>query len=409
MQVADVLIVGGGPAGSSCAWRLRRAGLSVVVWDRQAFPRDKVCAGWITPQVLTALALSPDEYAAHDRTLQAIKGFRVSRIGDADTQVLYDKPMSFGIRRCEFDDYLLQRSGATLRLGGAVRSIARRRDAWVVNDSVQARVLVGAGGHFCPVARYLGAGLGKAEPIVAAQETEFEMSAAQRRSCRVEPDIPEVFFTRDLKGYGWVVRKGTFINIGLGRQDTLKIGDHVADFLARLAARGKIPADIPARLRGHPYLLYDQAPRPLTAEGALLIGDAAGLAYPRSGEGIRPAIESGLLAAETILAAAGQYDYAHLAVYERLLVGRLGPRRRRWGITDLLPQWIAAALAGRLLGSAWFARHVVLDRWFFHRHDAALQPGCGPARGLTAPPDNAFPTRLRLRFTSAKSSSARLP
>ncbi len=409
MQVADVLIVGGGPAGSSCAGRLRRAGLDVIVWDRQAFPRDKVCAGWITPQVLTALALDPDEYAAQNRTFQPVKGFRVSRIGDAETEVLYDKPMSFGIRRCEFDDYLLQRSGARLRLGEAVRRIVRTGGTWVVNDSVQARMLVGAGGHFCPVARHLGAGLGKAEPIVAAQETEFEMSAAQRRSCRVEADVPEIFFTRDLKGYGWVVRKGTFINIGLGRQDTLKIGDHVADFLARLTARGKIPADVPAKLRGHPYLLYDQAPRPLTAEGALLIGDAAGLAYPRSGEGIRPAIESGLLAAETILAAAGQYDHAHLAVYERLVVGRLGPRRRRWGLTDLLPQWIAGALAGHLLGTAWFARHVVLDRWFFHRYEAALQVGCGPAGRLAVPADHAFPTRVRLRFMSAKSNSARLP
>ena len=55
MERCDVLVVGGGPAGSSCAWRLRRAGLDVVVLDRKAFPRDKVCAGWITPQVARAL------------------------------------------------------------------------------------------------------------------------------------------------------------------------------------------------------------------------------------------------------------------------------------------------------------------------------------------------------------------
>ena len=65
----DVIIVGGGPAGSSCARELVRAGLSVAVADRAAFPRDKPCAGWITPDVVTALGLDLADYArAH--TLQ---------------------------------------------------------------------------------------------------------------------------------------------------------------------------------------------------------------------------------------------------------------------------------------------------------------------------------------------------
>ena len=57
METCDVLIVGGGPAGSSCAWGLRYAGLDVLVVDRKAFPRDKVCAGWITPQVVQSLTI----------------------------------------------------------------------------------------------------------------------------------------------------------------------------------------------------------------------------------------------------------------------------------------------------------------------------------------------------------------
>jgi flavin-dependent dehydrogenase len=57
METCDVLIAGGGPAGSTCAWRLQQAGLDVVVMDRATFPRDKVCAGWITPQVLADVGL----------------------------------------------------------------------------------------------------------------------------------------------------------------------------------------------------------------------------------------------------------------------------------------------------------------------------------------------------------------
>jgi len=59
MTTCDVLIVGGGPAGSSCAWRLAKAGLDVLVLDRARFPRDKVCAGWVTPAGPRARKVDP--------------------------------------------------------------------------------------------------------------------------------------------------------------------------------------------------------------------------------------------------------------------------------------------------------------------------------------------------------------
>ena len=73
MDQCDVLIVGGGPAGSSCAWRLRNSGLKVAILDRQRFPRDKVCGGWITPAVFDELAIDPAQYA-RGRVLQPITG-----------------------------------------------------------------------------------------------------------------------------------------------------------------------------------------------------------------------------------------------------------------------------------------------------------------------------------------------
>lgn len=113
---------------------------------------------------------------------------------------------------------------------------------------------------------------------------------------------------------------------------------------------------------------YGERPRPLFGDAALLIGDAAGLAYSRSGEGILPAIESGLFAAQTILEADGRYDRDRLAAHERRIVARFGSRRTTFGITNLLPHWVAGPIAGRLFRSAWFIRHVVLDRWFLHAH-----------------------------------------
>ena len=372
MDSADVIVVGGGPAGSTAAWALRRQGADVVVWDRRVFPRDKICAGWITPPVVAALSLDLAEYAASGRTCQPIRGFQVSRQGDREARVRYPEVVSYGIRRCEFDHYLLERSGARRQLGEPVRSLQRRDGLWAINDTVRAPILIGAGGHFCPVAQHLGARLGQGEPIVAAQETEFAVTPAQAAAYRVEADLPEIFFTRDLKGYGWVFRKGDHINIGLGRQGGGHLGAHVAAFVAWLAARGTVPAALGGALHGHPYLLYGQAPRPLSGEGALLVGDAAGLAYPRSGEGIRPAVESALLAARAV--AGGRLDETARVGYEHAVVERFGPRRALPGLVDRMPEGMLAALAGRLFGTRWFARHVVLDDWFFHARQAPLAP-----------------------------------
>jgi flavin-dependent dehydrogenase len=105
-----------GLAGSSCATLLRAAGLDVVVMDRQTFPRDKVCAGWITPAVIQTLQLDVDDYRS-SRVLQPITGFVTGMEGRRPRVIDYGRVVSYGIRRCEFDHYLLKRSGARLWLG----------------------------------------------------------------------------------------------------------------------------------------------------------------------------------------------------------------------------------------------------------------------------------------------------
>ena len=76
----DVAIVGGGPAGSTCAWRLTQSGARVVIVDQKAFPRDKTCAGSVTPPVWDALQVNLDDYQP-GRVLQPITGFRTGMIG----------------------------------------------------------------------------------------------------------------------------------------------------------------------------------------------------------------------------------------------------------------------------------------------------------------------------------------
>lgn len=370
MERCDVLIVGGGPAGASCAWRLRAAGRDVLVMDKKTFPRDKVCAGWITPAVVDTLELDTADYRrAH--VLQPITAFRTGAEGGPQTQVYYDRPVSYGIRRCEFDHYLLKRSGARLRLGESLRTMRREAGRWIINEAIEAPLVIGAGGHFCPVARHLGARPGRGELAVAAQEIEFEMDSSQADQCRVAPDMPELYFCRDLRGYGWCFRKGNFLNVGLGREGGQQLSRHVSAFRDSLVRRGRISPDTPEGFNGHAYLLYTSARRAVVADGVMLVGDAAGLAYPQSGEGIRPAVESGLLAAETAITHDGDYSRQQLEPYQRELIHRFGERRRE-PATEQTVGRTKQAVARWLLGSRWFSQHVVLERWFLHTHQAPL-------------------------------------
>ena len=375
MDSCDVLIVGGGPAGSSCAWGLRSSRLSVVILDKARFPRNKVCGGWITPFVLQALAIDRQDYA-RGRTFQPITGFRIGWIpaqagakaahnGDSrvrrDVDVPYGEAISYGIRRCEFDEYLLRRSGAHVCEGVSVSSIERTADGWTINGKIRTRLLIGAGGHFCPVARFLGDD--KTNQPVVAQEVEFEMDEQEATACAVQQEIPELYFCHDLQGYGWCFRKDNFLNIGLGRLDQRALPDHVSRFVQFLHSQGKLGFDPPRRMSGHAYLLYGYSQRRVADDGVMLIGDAAGLAYMQSGEGIRPAVESGLMAAEVICSAAGRYTQDRLQSYRALLEKAYGQGRSP---AHHLPRKLRNTIGRLLLSTSWFCRRMVVEKWFLH-------------------------------------------
>lgn len=362
MHTCDVLIVGGGPAGSSCAWALKDSPLEVMILDRGVFPRDKICGGWITPEVLESLEIPATEYA-RERVLQPITGFHTSYIGGEQIETRFPSTVSYGILRREFDQYLLRRSGAKVLEGQAISSIERRGGRWLVNGSISARLLVGAAGHFCPVAKWMGASAASEAPVVA-QEAEFELSP--NATCRVSGDTPELFFCPDMSGYGWCFRKQNRLNVGLGRLDPRRLSSQVEDFWNFLRESGKIDGEQHPAFRGHAYLLYGSSPRNMVGDAVLLIGDAVGLAYTHSGEGIGPAVQSGLLAGETILEAREDYSSAKLSSYRQRVLERFGRPHAAPEFASAFAGWLARTL----LASRWFTRSVVLTRWFLHGRPA---------------------------------------
>ena len=361
----DALVVGGGPAGSTCARALCRAGWDVVVADRARFPRDKVCAGWLTPEVFGLLELDPAEYRDAGLTLQEIRTFRTGVLGASLLETRYPRVVSYAIRRCEFDSFLLRRSGTRVLEDTPVERLRWTGATWIADEAIEAPILIGAGGHFCPVARQLRGGGDAVTPVVA-KEAEFHVGRPARR----DDLAPELYFCRDLEGYGWCVPKGNFLNVGIGRRDRGDFNGHVREFIGWLERRGSITTGGPIRWRGHAYLASGAGSRPLVGPGVLTIGDAAGLAYPESGEGIRPAIESGRLAAQVLSEAGGRQSVEHLKAYATSLE-RLHPR---WSPTPAWMRSATAAVGRALLGSAAFTRHVVLDRWFLRTAESQRGP-----------------------------------
>ncbi|MBW4056224.1 MAG: NAD(P)/FAD-dependent oxidoreductase [Proteobacteria bacterium] len=364
METCEVLVVGGGPAGSTCAGALVAAGLDVLLLDKESFPRQKVCAGWITPAVFETLGVDAEEYRP-GRVLQDIRRFRTGLMHGATVATDYGATVSYGIRRAEFDQYLLQRSHVRRLFGESVTTLQRQDDWWLINRHIRARLLVGAGGHFCPVAQLLGARIGH-EKVVASQAAEWAMSPAEEQQCRIQPDTPVLYFCQDMKGYGWLFRKGKYLNIGFGRKDAGNIVRHTKDFCTFIEQQAGLQDSLPARLQGHAYRLYTgEGRRHCFGDGAILIGDAAGVACPDSGEGILPAIESALLASETILAAKGDYSCVNLEPYAVRLGSHFGSEHPH---VSSLPAFsrLSCFLGTKLLSNSWFARHIVLDRCFLH-------------------------------------------
>lgn len=292
MRSCDVVIVGGGPAGSSAAWTLRRGGADVLVIDQERFPRLKLCAGWITPDVVHDLKIDvasyPHRFLTFERLHVHLKGLH-----------LRVPSVQHSIRRFEFDAWLLERSGAEV-IEHSVRNIRRERGVYVIDDAFECRYLIGAGGTRCPVYRTL---FRDRNPRVSGLQTvtlEHEIAYDWQ-----DPDCHLWFFEKGLPGYSWYVPKADgWLNVGVGGMaDRLKKGGHdIKHYWAQFA--NQLDRKLAPRAHydpsGYSYYLRGRV-EVARLEDAFLTGDAAGLATRDMAEGIGPAVRSGVRAAETIL------------------------------------------------------------------------------------------------------------
>ncbi|MFQ6115304.1 MAG: NAD(P)/FAD-dependent oxidoreductase [bacterium] len=290
---SEVIIVGGGPAGSTCAWKLHQKGIETIVLDKKTFPRHKVCAGWITPKVLKDLELKKEDYPPSILTFKRFH-FRFKR------RKLTVRTRQYSIRRYEFDHWLLQRAAVSV-YQHTVKEIRKEQGRFIIDDKFRCKYLVGAGGTHCPVYRTLFRKVNPRakEMLIIAMEDEFKYDY-QDDNCYLW------FFENDLPGYSWYIPKGDgYLNVGLGgklailKNRNQTILNHWNHFVQKLEVLSLVKQPS-FNLRGHNYYLRQNI-EVGQLDNAFIIGDAAGLATLDMGEGIGQAVESGLLAAKAII------------------------------------------------------------------------------------------------------------
>lgn len=300
LETYDAIIIGGGPAGSTCASILVKSGVKTLLLDRGNFPRVKLCAGWLSPPIWDILSISPKEYTRGlwkwDRVHIHFRGknYTVNSNG-------------YFIRRFEFDDVLLQRSKVEKIEGYNVRLIEKDQSGfWIINDQYRAKYLIGAGGTHCPVARTLFPD--RIFEQCGTQEREFEGSAEEIASTRAGKDgEPEILLHDNMKGYSWNIPKGNWLNIGTGTKiarEVVPAWNKSRSFFETIGSKGTIPISsrpMLDKMKGHGYVPFDTDHLAFCQhENAFLIGDSLGLAQPLTGEGILPAVLSGKICGTVI-------------------------------------------------------------------------------------------------------------
>jgi geranylgeranyl reductase family protein len=324
----DAIVVGAGPAGSTAAYRLARAGTRVLLLDRERFPRDKPCGGGLTYRAVRQLPVGV-EPVVEDTVHRFELGFRYgSRFERRSAE-----PLVLMTQRRRLDAHLAERAasaGADFRDGVKATALELDEAGGTVRldgSAAAAPIVIGADGVNGVTARALGLGRDRRHGVALEGNVSYVHAREDYRG-RAVVELGTV-----PGGYAWVFPKGDHVNVGVGGWESE--GPRLREHLERACAAYGLPPERLESLRGY------RLPMRSAGDGArrgraLLVGDAAGLVDPLSGDGIYEALVSSRLAAESAI---------------ELLSG---------GTLDAYEPKLEAAL-GRTLAASWKAK-LALER-----------------------------------------------
>jgi geranylgeranyl reductase family protein len=355
-QSYDVIIVGAGPAGATLAYELAKRGIRVLLLEKETLPRYKCCAGGVTSKTVRLLDFDISEVVE-----DVIYEFSFAFDLGSPYVRQHSQPLIYTVMRDPFD-YLLvkkaQECGAELFDNQKVTQIQVNAD-WVdvstLSNTFRSRFLVGADGAYSVVARELN--MRKNMQYLVAIESEISVPEGELTKWRAQvwADLGCV-----PKGYAWVFPKRGHLSIGVGclTPGARRLNQYHEKFLNSLGIGNY------AITRASSHLIPTCTKESLVwRDRALLLGDAAGLADPLTGEGIYNAILSAQLAAPVIEDSLAS-NKTKLDDYQRAVDEKIMPELR----------------TARVL-SRFFVRFPHLAFEMLKRRDGAWKAGCGLMSG----------------------------
>jgi len=350
MKHFDVAIIGAGPAGSSAAIQLAAKGYSVALLDKEQFPREKLCGDFLNPVNWPMLRQLKMEREILARSHEKVTTFHFTSFSGEEAEVPLPTSkdgtvFGLGLRRFDLDYVLLKKAeseGAVDFQECKLIELKRESQSWLLRfdragmiEELQARVLIGADGRNSWVAHHLGL----ADPAAMQGRSvgfQFRLKCTNRSTGKVEIHVFP-------GGYAGVVGlDGDTVTLGLaiekhrlpdGRpeQSLLKSILPQNPWLKEMLRNGSV-----SEMRST-YPVYFP-PRRAYADGVLLVGDAARVSEPVTGEGIYFALKSGVFAAKTVDEAFQMSDFSavRLRSYQRDCRSAFAVRR---GINALI-RWL---------------------------------------------------------------------
>jgi len=305
----DVVIVGAGPAGSTAAKVLAEQGRTVLLIDKDQFPRDKPCGGGLTAKVLEEFP-----YIKKHNLIESYSygGYVYANTMNNKVEIKKDKPIMATVIRKTFDAGLVKLAvdqGCTFLEGKKVIDVFFSKDTVKTQietgETFESKVIIGADGIWSLIRKKAG-----------LDPPQKQLAVSLFNEYKLDESIIDQYFSteryghlhlklNDLAGYGWVFSKKNHINIGIGEMKPYHASTKknlkplFQMYIQKLKEARIIPDIIPSdAIRG---AALPTQPIPKTyGDKILLCGDAAGLINPITGEGIHYAMYSGRIAAHVI-------------------------------------------------------------------------------------------------------------
>ena len=297
MKVFDAIVVGLGPAGSSAAYTLAKAGHDVLALDKDRFPRYKSCGGCMSVKVPAMLGFSVAE-AVEDTVLGAVFTYKSAR----PVEILSKRPVGHNVMRDKFDALLASKAreaGASVIEGKRAAAVCEEEDGVTLSCAdgalYKARFLIGADGASGFIGRqYFGLNPKECAVSITAEVPYATGSSLKDYSGRLFIDFGGV-----PSGYGWIFPKEKCLSVGIAG-DAVKANGRIKDyFRAFVESHGVLKGHKIAKTSGWTVPSYYEALPVLVKSRTLLAGTAA-ISLTVLGEGIYYAIKTGVKAAGAV-------------------------------------------------------------------------------------------------------------